>query len=64
MYELLVGSPPYYANDRETLYENIKRAPLKVPRTMSLEAKDLIKRVFIIFTIFDIIINFSNYISY
>lgn len=45
MYELLVGIPPYYSNKREELFENIKRGPLKIPKSMSPEAKDLIKSV-------------------
>jgi len=35
LYELIVGIPPYYARDRETLFDNIKRAPLKIPKSMS-----------------------------
>lgn len=45
LYELLVGTPPYYARDREQLFENIKKAPLKIPKSMSVEAKELIKQV-------------------
>lgn len=44
-YELLVGIPPYYDNDREILFENIKRGPLKIPRTLSPDAKDFIVAV-------------------
>ena len=43
LYELLVGMPPFYAKEREELYENIKKAPIKIPKSMSNEAKDLIK---------------------
>jgi serine/threonine protein kinase len=43
LYELLVGIPPFYAREREELYENIKKAPIKIPKSMSNEAKDLIK---------------------
>ena len=28
MYELLVGIPPYYANNREELFNNIEKASL------------------------------------
>lgn len=38
-YELLVGIPPYYANDREMLFDNIRKGPLKIPRSLSTEAK-------------------------
>jgi len=42
-YELIVGIPPYYSGKREELFENIKSGPLKIPRSMTNEAKDLIK---------------------
>eukprot|EP01017_Pseudomicrothorax_dubius_P024401 TRINITY_DN2592_c0_g1_i3.p1 TRINITY_DN2592_c0_g1~~TRINITY_DN2592_c0_g1_i3.p1 ORF type:complete len:323 (-),score=93.82 TRINITY_DN2592_c0_g1_i3:45-932(-) len=45
LYEMLVGIPPYFSSKREELFENILKAPLKLPRTMSEEAKDLIKRL-------------------
>ncbi|CAD8123427.1 unnamed protein product [Paramecium sonneborni] len=41
-YELLVGIPPYYANEREQLFENIRKGPLKIPRSLSNEAKQFI----------------------
>lgn len=44
-YELLGGIPPYYANDREVLFENIRRGPLKIPKFWSAEAKDFIVSV-------------------
>ncbi|EGR33343.1 protein kinase domain protein [Ichthyophthirius multifiliis] len=43
MYELLVGVPPYYANNREELFENIQKAPLKIPSYLSQEARSLLK---------------------
>ncbi|KAL4441135.1 hypothetical protein ABPG74_002085 [Tetrahymena malaccensis] len=45
LYELLVGIPPYYDNNKEILYDNIRRGPLKIPRSMSADAKDLIKQL-------------------
>jgi hypothetical protein len=45
MYELLVGLPPYYANNREELFHNIENAPLKMPAYISLEGKSLLKSV-------------------
>jgi ankyrin repeat protein len=42
-YEMLVGVPPYYANNREKLFENIEKAPLKIPAHLSNEAKSLLK---------------------
>lgn len=45
MYELIVGLPPYYANNREELFNNIENAPLKMPTYISLEGKSLLKSV-------------------
>lgn len=45
MYEMLVGMPPYYANDREELFNNIQKAALKIPSYISLEGKNLLKAV-------------------
>ena len=45
MYELLVGMPPYYDDEREIMNENIRRGPLRLPKSLSSEAKDLILKV-------------------
>jgi len=45
MYELLVGLPPYYANNREELFNNIEKAALKIPTFISNEGKNLLKAV-------------------
>jgi serine/threonine protein kinase len=45
MYELLAGIPPYYANNREELFNNIEKAPLKIPSYISTEGKNLLKSV-------------------
>jgi serine/threonine protein kinase len=42
LYEFLVGVPPYFDQDREQLYTNIKSGPLKMPKFLSPEAIDLI----------------------
>ncbi|CAD8075220.1 unnamed protein product [Paramecium sonneborni] len=47
IYELLVGAPPYYDSEKEILKENIKRAPLKLPKYLSQEAKDIIIQLLI-----------------
>jgi len=39
---MLVGIPPYYSNNKEQLYENIRNGPLKLPNFLSAEAKDLL----------------------
>ena len=43
LYELIVGTPPYYSNNRDQLFNNIQRGKLVLPKTMSEEAKSLIK---------------------
>lgn len=35
MYELLTGNPPYYDEDQETLYENIRNGNLVMPNDIS-----------------------------
>lgn len=44
-YEMLVGIPPYFSAKKEELFENILKAPLKLPRSISEEAKDLLKKL-------------------
>jgi len=44
-YEFLVGVPPFEAPERDT-YKRIAQVDLKIPNTISREAKDLIKRVY------------------
>ncbi|CAD8086750.1 unnamed protein product [Paramecium primaurelia] len=43
MYELLVGVPPYYDNEKEQLFHNIEYAVLKIPSYISPECRNLIK---------------------
>jgi protein-serine/threonine kinase len=45
MYELLIGSPPYYSSSREQLFNNIQRGKLKLPGGLSPDAKNLIKQL-------------------
>lgn len=42
LYEMIVGIPPYYHNNRRELFDNILTGPLRIPHTMSMEARDLI----------------------
>ncbi|EAR83752.4 Serine/Threonine kinase domain protein (macronuclear) [Tetrahymena thermophila SB210] len=42
MYEMLTGNPPYYANTKEDLFNNIQNAPLALPSYLSQEAKSLL----------------------
>ncbi|KAL4429689.1 hypothetical protein ABPG74_017098 [Tetrahymena malaccensis] len=43
MYELLVGIPPYYANNKEELFNNIEKGHLKLPSFLSNDARSLLK---------------------
>ncbi|CAD8152904.1 unnamed protein product [Paramecium pentaurelia] len=47
LYEMIVGMPPYYNQDREMLFENIKKGVLRIPKNMSEEAKDLIRSLLV-----------------
>jgi serine/threonine protein kinase len=47
MYEFLVGVPPYYSDNIDKLYENIKTGAIQFPRSMSLDARDLISKLMI-----------------
>ena len=42
LYEMLVGIPPYFTNNKEKLFQNIQRGPLLIPSQLSAEAKGLI----------------------
>ena len=41
-YEMLVGVPPYYAESRSHLYDNIKKGVLKIPDHISKKALSFI----------------------
>ncbi|KAL4474754.1 hypothetical protein ABPG74_001450 [Tetrahymena malaccensis] len=43
MYELLEGMPPYYSDNKQKLFDNIRNAPLKMPKQASDAAKNLLK---------------------
>lgn len=45
LYEMLIGVPPYFANTKEEIFDNIQKAPLKIPTNISEEAKSLLKGV-------------------
>ena len=45
LYEFLVGIPPYYSPDQETLYANICSAPLNVPTFIASDCVDLLKKL-------------------
>lgn len=43
IYELLVGTPPYYAENKEQLFENIRNGSLKIPKHFATSTKSLLK---------------------
>ena len=45
LYEMLVGIPPYYDNDRDILFHNIVNQDLAMPSYVSKEARDLIVKL-------------------
>ncbi|CAD8177990.1 unnamed protein product [Paramecium octaurelia] len=45
MYEMLVGVPPYYDNEKDQLFNNIENATLKIPSFISPQGRNLIKQL-------------------
>ncbi|CAG9316372.1 unnamed protein product [Blepharisma stoltei] len=45
LYEMLVGIPPYFSANREELISNIQKGKLRLPSSLSTEAKCLIKNL-------------------
>jgi len=45
IFEMLTGSPAFYANEREKLFHNIKYAELKCPSHLSNQSKDLLTKL-------------------
>lgn len=45
LYEMLVGIPPYYDNDRDILFYNIVNETLELPSFISYDARDLLGKV-------------------
>jgi serine/threonine protein kinase len=43
LYEMLTGLPPFYCQDRERLFEKIRRAELQYPASLSSDAKHLLR---------------------
>lgn len=42
LYEMLVGQPPYFCNNKDQLFYNIQKGVLKLPASISNEAKSLL----------------------
>lgn len=43
LYEMIVGSPPFYSNNRNEMFLNIQKGKLKVPTSLSIECKNLLR---------------------
>mmetsp|Transcript_10476 Transcript_10476/g.11954 ORF Transcript_10476/g.11954 Transcript_10476/m.11954 type:complete len:142 (+) Transcript_10476:530-955(+) len=41
-YEMLVGFPPYFAQNKEEMFYNIQKGYLKLPSNLSMDAKSLL----------------------
>lgn len=42
LYEMIVGIPPFYSNNRRELFQNIVSGPLRIPKSMSVIARTFI----------------------
>ena len=47
LYEMMVGIPPYYDNDRDVLFKNIVSKRLHIPSTISNDAADLLQKLLV-----------------
>lgn len=43
LYELLAGVPPFYHENKETMFWKIQNEPLEMPKFLSVEVKDLLR---------------------
>mmetsp|Transcript_17527 Transcript_17527/g.17478 ORF Transcript_17527/g.17478 Transcript_17527/m.17478 type:complete len:510 (+) Transcript_17527:428-1957(+) len=43
LYEMLVGIPPYFSHNKDQLFHNIQHSILKIPTSLSSDAKSLLK---------------------
>lgn len=46
VFEMLTGMPPFYSKEREKLFNNIKNVNIKYPSYLSVNAVELLKRLF------------------
>ena len=62
LYEMVVGSPPYYDDDLKVMYRNIDEGNLQFPSNLSLDAQDLIRveESLIFLTFLHILLIFRN----
>lgn len=45
LYEMVVGQPPYFNEDMNKLFDNIKSGKLRFPSSLSFEVKSLISKL-------------------
>eukprot|EP01016_Furgasonia_blochmanni_P036472 TRINITY_DN416_c0_g1_i8.p1 TRINITY_DN416_c0_g1~~TRINITY_DN416_c0_g1_i8.p1 ORF type:complete len:422 (-),score=111.02 TRINITY_DN416_c0_g1_i8:266-1531(-) len=45
LFELIMGEPPFFANNFKDLFENVKKGDLKFPKEISSAGKDLISKL-------------------
>jgi serum/glucocorticoid-regulated kinase 2 len=45
LYEMLVGTPPYFSENMDVLYENINRGKLSIPPSLSEKSKALLGKL-------------------
>jgi protein-serine/threonine kinase len=44
-YEMIVGFPPYFSTNREQMFSNIQKGKLKIPTSLSVDARSLLKEL-------------------
>ena len=43
LYEMLVGAPPFFSNNRNEMFSNISKGKLRVPTALSIECKNILR---------------------
>lgn len=46
-YEMVVGTPPFYSPNRDTMFSNIQKADLRIPQFLSNECRNFIKELMV-----------------
>ena len=47
IFEMITGTPPFYSEDREQMYKNIKYGSLEFPSFITDNCRDLLNKLFI-----------------
>ena len=45
LYEMLVGTPPFFTDNLQKLYKNIQKETLSIPNVISSDAQDILKKM-------------------